>query len=152
MHAIQQTSFSMKFFDALIMSVVLAFNAVALEVDLRYIVLAFAGSLSGSLVLAYFRRVRGRELLFKVVCSSTGGIVLGAAVQEYFAITNVKYVLFLFFVSSLLSLVVLGAFLSLTENNVTDLFRNFLQRVFNLQLKEEREKRSRKNRNNVEKE
>jgi hypothetical protein len=41
----------------------------------------------------------------------------------------------------MLSLVELRSLLSLTENNVSDMIRGVLERVFNLQMKEEKTRR-----------
>lgn len=125
--------------DAAIMTATLLFNAAVLDADWQSLSVAVGGSISGSIILAYFRRVHQRgEQFFKVIASAIGGLVLGTVLQKYFTIESDEYRLGLFFACSMLALIILRSLLSLTENNVADLIRNLLQRIFNLQLKEEK--------------
>lgn len=128
-----------RIFDAAMLVATFLFNAVVLDADWQQLAVAVGGSLSGSIILAYFRRDHRRgEQFFKVIASAIGGLVLGTVLQKYFTIEAHEYRLGLFFACSMLALVLLRSLLSLTENNVADLLRGVLQRVFNLQLKEEK--------------
>lgn len=136
--------------DAAILTVCFAFNAFMLDADTQSILIAVGGSISGSVILAYFRRdSRILEQFFKVACSSIGGLVLGTVLQEYLHIESSAYRLGLFFTASMLALIVLRSLLSLTENNVAELLRGVLQRFFNLRV--ESEKTNRRVRANSEK-
>lgn len=132
----------MKILDAAILTVAFMFNALILDAEWESLAIAIGGSLSGSIILAYFRRdSRKVEQFFKVICSALGGLVLGTVLQEYLQIETPGYRLGLFFIASMLSLVVLKSLLSLTEKNSGEIVRGILQRVFNLQLKEEKTRR-----------
>ena len=142
-----------KIFDAAVLLVAFAFNALVLDAEWQSLAIAVGGSFSGSIILAYFRRdVRKVEQAFKVIASAIGGLVLGTVLQKYLHIESEEYRLGLFFVSSMLALVVLRSLLSLTENNVADMLRAVLQRVFNLKVETEKVKREvRRNREHIEK-
>lgn len=128
--------------DAFVLTGAFVFNALVLDVETMQLAVAVGGSLSGSMVLAYFRRDLTRfELLFKIIASAIGGLVLGTVLQKYLNIEAAEYRLGLFFFCSMLALVVLRSLLSLTENNVAQMLKGILQRVFNLQLKEEKTRR-----------
>lgn len=132
----------MKLFDAAILTIAFVFNAVVLDAEWQSLAIAIGGSLSGSVVLAYFRRdSRKMEQFFKVLCSSIGGLVLGTVLLEYFHVENPAYRLGLFFFTSMLALVVLKSLLTMTEQNASDVVRGVLQRVFNLRLEAERTKK-----------
>lgn len=141
----------MKIFDAAILTIAFIWNAFALDAEWQSLAIAVGGSLSGSVILAYFRRdVRKTEQLFKVIASSIGGLVLGTVLQKYLHIEAEEYRLGLFFACSMLALVVLRSLLSLTENNVAELIRGVLQRVFNLRVETEKVKKEvRRNREKI---
>lgn len=142
-----------KLFDAAVLCIAFAFNALVLDADWQALAIAVGGSFSGSIMLAYFRRdARKGEQFFKVVASAIGGLVLGTVLQKYLHVEASEYRLGLFFVASMLALVVLRSLLSLTENNVSDMLRGILQRVFNLRVETEKVKREvRRNRDQIEK-
>lgn len=142
------TSGSMKVFDALVLSAALVFNSAALGVDWQYLAVALGGSLSGAVILAYFRRdSRKLEQLFKALCAAISGLVIGAFLQEYFQIVRPQNILAVFFFTSLLSLVLLRSLLILTERNAGEILKDAIQRILNLQLKEEKERRKCSGRN-----
>ena len=131
-----------KVFDAVLLITVFAFNAVVLEADVASIVVAFLGAISGAIMLAYFRRdTRKLEQLFKVLTSAIGGIVLGTVLGEYLNVQSHAYRLGVFFLSSMLSLVILRSLLHLTEKNATDVLRGALTRALNLKAKEDRQEK-----------
>jgi hypothetical protein len=140
------SNFSMKFvIDALILATVFVFNTLALGVDWQGVAIAIGGSFSGAVILAYFRRdPRKLEQMFKVACSSIGGLVVGTVLQEYFQVINPKYQLGLFFATSMLSLFLLRALNSVTEKNAAEVCRDIIQRLLGLQLKDERQKMPRR--------
>lgn len=136
------TSSSLKVFDALILSAALVFNSAALGVDWQYLAVAVGGSLSGAVILAYFRRdSRKIEQVFKAICASISGMVIGAFIQEHFQIERPQNILAVFFFASLLSLVLLRSLLVITERNAGDILRDALQRLLNLQTRDERQRR-----------
>lgn len=132
----------MKIHDAAILTVAFVFNALILDAEWQSLATAVGGSISGAVILAYFRRdSRKVEQLFKVLTSAIGGLVLGTVLQKYLNIESEEYRLGLFFGCSMLALVVLRSLLSLTENNVAELLRGGFQRVFNLRVETEKVKR-----------
>lgn len=149
-HLIDNTPF-MKTLDAAILTIAFIWNAFALDAEWQSLMIAIGGSLSGSVILAYFRRdIRKTEQLFKVIASAIGGLVLGTVLQKYLHIEAEEYRLGLFFACSMLALVVLRSLLSLTENNVAELIRGVLQRVFNLRVETEKVKKEvRRNREKI---
>lgn len=125
----------MKIFDAIALTICFAFNALVLDANWLSILIAVGGSLSGAMMLAYFRRDTTLwELVLKVGSSSIGGLVLGTVIQEYLHVSPPAYQLGLFFFSSLLALVVLGALLSLADNNITAILKNIVQKLAGIQL------------------
>lgn len=131
-----------KLLDAAILTIAFVFNALVLDADIQNILIAVGGSLSGSMILAYFRRdARKAEQFFKITCSAIGGLVLGTVLQEYFSLEKEAYRLGLFFITSMLALVIMRSMLNLTERNAGELLKDIFQRIFNLQLKEERTRR-----------
>ena len=136
-------SFSLtRFIDAVILTAAFAFNAAVLDASLQAIVIAVGGSVSGAIILAYLRQDgRWLEQFFKVATSAIAGLVLGTVGIEYFVITAPAFRLGVFFTSSLLSLVVLRSLLTLTENNIADVLKSLVQRIFNLKTPEEKKRR-----------
>lgn len=133
------TTYLTRLFDAVVLCMTFIYTSMLVDADLDSLMIAVGGSVAGAVMLAYFRRDSTKfEQFFKVIASAIGGLVLGTVLQKYFNIEAREYRLGLFFGSSMLAVVVLGSLLSLTENNVSDMLKGVLQRVFNLQLKEER--------------
>lgn len=131
-----------RLFDTVILFATFAFNAIVLDADVMSILIAVGGSLSGAVMLGYFRRdARKFEQFFKVLASAIGGLVLGTVLQEYLRVDSAAYRLGLFFVCAMLALVVLRALLTLTEQNASDAIRGLLQRVFNLRIETDKVKR-----------
>lgn len=141
-HQFIETNSAMKTLDAAILTLAFVYNALVLDADWQSLAVAIGGSVSGAIILAYFRReARKGEQMIKVIASAIGGLVLGAVLQKYLNIESVEYRLGLFFACSMLALVVLRSLLSLTENNVAELIRGVLQRVFNLRVETEKVKK-----------
>lgn len=131
--------------DALILSVVFIYNTAFLGLDWQYVAIAVGGSFSGAVILAYFRRDdRKAEQVFKTLCASISGIIVGAAIEEWFQMHSAKMVLIMFFLSGLLSLVMLRTLLGLTERNAAEICKDVLQRLLNLKLPDERERQKRR--------
>jgi hypothetical protein len=131
----------MKVLDFIVLTVTLLFNTLILGLDLAYIAVAIGGSLSGAVMLAYFRRdPRKTEQAFKTLCAAIGGVILGSTLEEFAKVTQPKYLLGIYFFSGLLSLAILRGLLNLTERNSAELCRMVLQRIFNLRLPEENER------------
>lgn len=134
---------AMKIFDFLLLSISLTFSSIAVNADWDNMAIAAGGSFSGSIVLAYFRRdSRKVEQMFKTLASAICGLVLGAAVQEYFVVEGIRYTLLIYFMSGLLSLAILRAVLNATEKNAAMACKHLLQRILNLQLEHERKRPS----------
>lgn len=128
--------------DAVILTAAFAFNAVVLDASLQSILIAVGGSISGAIILAYLRQdTRVAEQFFKVACSAISGLVFGTVIIEYWQFEAPAYRLGVFFTASLLSLVVLRALLTLTENNIADVLKSALQRLFNLKTADEKKRR-----------
>lgn len=136
---------TMKAFDFTILGAAFVFNTLLLGLDWEYVAIAAGGSFSGAIILAYFRRDdRKGEQIFKTLCAAIAGIVTGAAVEEWFDLTNPKATIGLFFMSGLLSLAMLRALLNLTEKNAAEISRSMLQRIFNLKVEEDRRRKRRR--------
>ena len=127
--------------EILLLTTILSFGAVELDLSSKTVAIAILGSVSGSLVLTYFKRDSRFEMIFKILCSSISGLFIGATIQEYSACEKVSYIGFIYFLTSLLSLIFLRAILSFSESNAHDLVKSAIQRLFNLQTPEEKEKR-----------
>lgn len=128
--------------DGIVLASAFLFNAIVLDADVFSICIAIGGSLSGAIVLAYFRRdVRKFEQVFKVLASAIGGLVLGTVLQQYLHIDSYNYRLGLFFFCSMLALVILRSLLTMTEKNAGELLKAIILRVFSLQIKEEKTRR-----------
>lgn len=126
-------------FDAVILAAMFVFNSWLLHVDWPNVLIVLIGSLSGAVMLAYFRRESRRgETIFKVLASAIGGLVLGTVLQEYFVIGSAAYRLGLFFFCSMLALVILRAVLASTERNAADMVKHALQRALGLHTREEK--------------
>ena len=67
--------------------------------------------------------------------------MLGTVLQEYLQIASHAYRLGLFFVCSMLALVVLRSLLSFSEKNAADMVRDIVQRVLGLQSTDEVKRR-----------
>lgn len=131
-----------RLFEAVLLFATFVYTSVLIDAEWRSLFIAVGGSVAGAVMLGYFRRDnRKLEQLFKVIASAIGGLVLGTVLQKYLNIEAEEYRLGLFFVSSMLALVVLRSLLSLTENNVADMLRNIVQRLTGLQTKEEKTRR-----------
>ena len=136
------TSILTRLFDTAVLAVFFVLNALVLDAEWERLITAVVGSISGAIILAYFRRDPNKgEQVFKVLASAIGGLVLGTVLQKYLHIESEEYKLGLFFATSMLALVILRSLLSLTENNVAEVLRGVLQRVFNLRLETEKVKK-----------
>jgi hypothetical protein len=132
---------TMKVIETLVFTAIYAFISYVLGAEWTYYVIAFGGSFSGSIVLAYFRREpQVWEAALKIGCSTICGIIGGSVAQEYLQVLNPKYIVGLFFLCSLISLVILKALLSLTERNAGDICQRIIVRIFNVQLKDDKER------------
>lgn len=121
------------FLDAAVIVATFAFNAVMAQVDWPFVAIAIGGSVSGSIVLGYFRRDRRLvEQLFKMACAAISGVVMGAAIDEWLALGNVKFSLGIFFTAGFVSLAVLRATLQLTERHTLELLRDVILRLLGL--------------------
>lgn len=132
----------MKIHDAVILILAFIFNALIIDAAWQDLAIAVGGSVSGSVILAYFRRDNRKfELFLKVMASAIGGLVLGTVLQKYLNIESSEYKLGLFFTTSMLALVILRSLLSLADDNASELLRGLLKRVFNLRVDNEKVKR-----------
>lgn len=128
-----------KILEPLILISALFFNAFLLDADLKSLLLAIGGSISGSLILVYYRRELSKlELLMKALCSAIGGLVLGTALQTYLVIEHPSYVLCLFFTCSMLSLIVLRSILNFTEQNALEGIRIILQKLVGFKVESDK--------------
>jgi len=117
-------------------------TAIGLEVDWYYVALAIGGSVSGSVMLSYFRREKSRyEQIYKMLTSAIGGLIVGSAVVTYYGMMVHPYIALTFFMCSMIVLVILRTFLSLTETNAITLTTTLIQRIFNIKLDTPEEKR-----------
>lgn len=130
-------SIPMKIFDLIVIGTVFLMQTLLFAPEWQNFLIAVVGSLTGSIILAYFRREIDKwELLLKVFCSAIGGFVLGTVLCTYFNITNPNYRLGLFVATAMLALTILRALLNLTERNGQEVVRDVLQRLLGVRLAE----------------
>ena len=133
-----------QYFALAIMLLSIIINSFVLGLDLESVAIAIGGSFSGAFLLAYFRRERSRsELCFKIASASLSGIVCGSALIKYLNLASKEYVLFWYFATALVSLVVIGALLSFSEKNVKEVIITVAHRVFNFTPTEKETERKR---------
>lgn len=142
----------MKILDAAILTVAFVFNAFVLDADYQSLMIAIGGSLSGSIILANFRRnLRVVDQIFNVLCSSIGGLVLGTVLQKYLHIEHQEYRLGLFFACSMLALSILSGLVNIADRNMIAILKGIIQRLLGLQLETEKVKKEvRRNREKIE--
>lgn len=128
----------MKLFEITSLTLLFVFNSLILDPEWLSIAIAVGGSLSGAMILAYFRRDNTLwELFLKVFSSAIGGLVLGTVIQEYLHVEPPAYRLGLFFFSSLLALGTIGAMLSIADRNLAQVLRAVIQRLSGLKMNTE---------------
>lgn len=122
-----------KLFDSFIITGFLIFNSLVANVDWPFVVVAIGGSVSGSIVLGYFRRDKRRiEQFLRSACAAISGIVIGTVVDELLALGNAKLSLGIFFASGFVSLAILRATLQITERHTLEVMRDVLLRLLGL--------------------
>ena len=130
-----------KMFNFIVPAISFALTTVGLGIDWHYVALAVGGSVSGSVILSYFRREKSRyEQVYKMLTSSIGGLIVGSAFIRYREMTEPAYIALAFFICSMLVLIILRTFISLTETNAATFTTTLIQRVFNIKLDGERPK------------
>lgn len=132
----------MKFMaDILLLTALYIGGAFALNTEVVYIATIALASISGSVVLAYFKRDRDRkEIFFKSAAAAMCGLVIGAIITRRYEITATEYVIGVYFFASLLSIFVIKGMLAFTEQNAADIVRNILQSLFRLRIEGEKTK------------
>lgn len=127
-----------KMFNFLLPTMSFMLTAAGLQIDWHYIALAVGGSVSGSVILSYFRREKSRyEQVYKMLGSAIGGLIVGSAVVSYRQMAEPSYIALAYFICSMLVLIILRTFISLTETNAATLTTTLIQRVFNIKLDNE---------------
>ena len=127
-----QTEYMIKNLSLLTICFFIWLNSYILGLDIESIALTFGGSFSGAFLLAYFRRDKSRsEMLFKIASATLSGIVCGSALIEYMQVTSKSYLIFYYFISALISLVIIGALLSFSEKNAKEIIITIGERIFN---------------------
>jgi hypothetical protein len=130
-----------KMINFILPAITFALTSIGLQIDWHYIALAVGGSFSGSVLLGYFRREKSKyEQIYKVVTSAIGGLIVGSALVTYRRMEEPAYIALAFFICSMLVLIILRTFLSLTETNAATLTTTLIQRVFNIKLDSASEK------------
>lgn len=98
-----------------------------------YTALAILGSLSGGICIGYFERYRGAiQFLTRTTISSISGLFLGGFCVDYFEIEKLSYTGFAFFLSSLLSVIILRAIVDFTKGNASTAIKEAFRRFFNI--------------------
>lgn len=121
--------------DAILLTGLLMADTVILNTDQQHIAVALLGSMSGCVVLLFYRRERTyKEAALKAVTAGLGGVVLGAMLERYFQVTVIEYTLGLFFFSSLLCLIFYKMLLSFTESNIGNIFSVVVGRMLNISI------------------
>lgn len=116
----------------------LVFTSVFSGIEVQVLAVAVGGSICGAAALGYFRSERNKwDTAFKVLTSMLGGFVLGAVVEEYYQIESWRYRLGLYFVASMISVVVFRTLLNFTEENIPALLQKLLQRLLGLRTEAE---------------
>lgn len=109
-------------------------DAVFLGMNPEQLVTAIFGVLSGSFILTYYRKgLSMSDRVIKILCSSLGGLFVGAAANQYFRVESLPYFGIIYFLSSFLVLIFLRAILSVTEKNATGIVTAIVSRKFKLE-------------------
>lgn len=116
-------------------------NTLVFQVDARFAAAAILGSFSGAVVLAYFDKYTTFvSLILKILISAISGVFVGAFVIRYRQIEAIEYIGFVFFISSLLSLIFFRALVNFWRENSKNVIVLLFQRVFNIEPKQRRKK------------
>ena len=111
--------------------------AFILDVNWQATAIAFIGAISGTLALAYFRRMADRwEHLYRAFVSTTLGMVVGAAGVRYIHVETVEYQLLLFCISALCIIFVLEALLKVLEVDLKDMIKNRVAKSLGITIHE----------------
>jgi hypothetical protein len=147
---INQGGIPIQMFNFALPALSFALTSFGLGIDWHYVALAVGGSVSGSVLLSYFRREKSRyEQLYKMVTSAIGGLIVGSAFIRYREMVEPSYIALAYFICSMLVLIILRTFLSLTEKNAATFTTTLIQRVFNIKLDGEKPKTPRHQRRNA---
>lgn len=140
----QQTmtfSLTRNIFDFAVVLTGLLFQYFVAQIEWQFMVIACIGSIFGAITLGYFRREKNNiETVLKILISVMTGLVIGAAIEEYYKISNIKYQLINYFLAGLLSLAFLRALVRLTEKNAASIIQTAIARLLGIKTKEEKEK------------
>lgn len=125
---------AMQLTDTILLATFVLLSGTALEVDWYYISLAGLGSVSGSLMLAYFRRNHlKKEIIMQSGASTLGAIFIGSAVISYYQIERVSYIAFCYFLISFVNLTLIKSALDFTEKNAAQIVRSIVSTVFKIE-------------------
>lgn len=120
-------------FDAIILTASFLIMALLIDPEWQNVTIAIGGAFSGAFILAYFRRDPSKvEQIYKVLCASISGLVIGSAAHLYLGWSDVRAVLLIYFLSALLSLTLLQALYNMTDKNAMEIVRAAGQRFFGL--------------------
>lgn len=112
---------------------VLYLETLLLGFDVTYTLTALAGSIAGALMLTYYSTgITPLERVLKVCASAIAGIIIGAAVVEYFQIKSIAYIGAVFFLTAFLALTFLHALLVVTDKNATGVVTTIFQKIFRI--------------------
>lgn len=125
----------MQILNFLLPMVSLLLTVVGLETDLQYIALAGGSAVAGSLLLGYFRpeKTLGSQVN-KMAMATIGGLIAGSAFIQWRQIDTPAYISLAFCTCSMLVLIFVRTFVSLTEANAGTLTTTLIQRIFNVKL------------------
>src|SRR5436190_15457624 len=103
-------------------------TSLGLDIEARYWLLALGGSLAGSVVLQYVQRENVRaERFFKGLGSMVSGLIIGAAVIENRQIQAPAYIGLTYFITSLVSLMLVRATVLFVKTNGRTIVVTFFQ-------------------------
>lgn len=137
-----QTTNSESFMNLLSTALLLlcfVFQTTIAAVDWYYVGVIVGSCFSGAIILSYVRREKSiKEICFKALASMVAGIVFGGAIVKWLKVVELEFIVFSYFLSSIISLILINAALSETEENAPRLVIGFFQRIFNYKPRQTR--------------
>lgn len=120
-------------FDVFLITFLYIGGLFAISNEMLHTIIICGASVSGALVLAYFRRERNtKEIFFKSACAAISGLVCGVIVVRRWEITSIEYEIGAHFFSSLLSFFLIKGLLNVTEQNASGIVTTIIQRIFSV--------------------
>ena len=130
-------SVPVKLFNFALPAIAAFLTTMGLEIDWRYVALVLGSSCAGSLIFGYIQpEKRFSYQVYKGLISTVSGLVVGSYIVHRLHYEAGAEVGFAYFISSMLSLILMRTVVSLTEKNSRTFAVTILQRIFNVKLED----------------